>query len=121
MANQRRAGTIQVQTNGEIQDAAGSFSYNLGGKKRETIVGPDGVHGFKEMPQPAFIEGELVDRGNLNLRALVDSVDVTVTLSLANGKVVVLRDGWFAGEGTASTDEAKIPVRWEGTNAEEIS
>lgn len=121
MADQRRAGLIQLQISGEIQDAKGSFSYNLGRPKRETLVGSDGVHGFKETPQVAFVEGAITDRGNLDVAALATGRDLTVTLSLGNGKVIVLRDAWFAGEGTASSEEAEIPVRWEGANAEEIS
>ena len=107
MANQRRAGIIQLQINGTIQDAKGNFSYNLGQPKREAIVGNDGVHGFKETPQVAFIEGAITD--------------ATVTISLANGKVVELKDAWYAGEGTASSEEAEVPVRFEGDQAEEIA
>ncbi len=122
MADQRRAGLIQVQTNGEIQDAKGSFSYNLGAPKRDAIVGSDAVHGYKETPQIAFIEGAITDRQTLDLRAMVTAINATVTLTLGNNKVIVLRDAWFAGEGTASSEEeAEIPVRWEGANAEEIS
>jgi hypothetical protein len=121
MADQRRAGLIQVQVQGEVQDAKGNFSYNLGRPKRETIVGPDRVHGYKETPQPAFIEGAITDRGTLDLGALAIGKDLTITLTLGNGKVIVLRDAWFAGEGTASSEEAEIPVKWEGINAEEIS
>lgn len=121
MADQRRAGIIQLQVQGEIQDCGGEFTYNLGRTKRETIVGPDSVHGFTEKPQAPFIEGEIIDRGTLDVSTLVTGKDLTITLSLANGKVIVLRDGWFSGEGTASTDNAKIPVRWDGVNAEEIS
>lgn len=121
MANQRRAGLIQLQVNGEIFDARGSFSYNLGRPKREAMVGADRVHGYKEAPQVAFIEGAITDRGNLDVAALITGRDLTVTLSLGNDKVIVLRDAWFAGEGTASSEEAEIPVRWEGANAEEIS
>lgn len=121
MADQRRAGLIQLQISGEVQDAKGSFSYNLGRPKRDTIIGSDGVHGFKETPQVAFIEGAITDRGNLDVAALASGRDLTVTLTLSNGKVIVLRDAWFAGEGTASTEESEIPVRWEGANAEEIS
>lgn len=121
MADQRRAGLIQVQVNGEVFDAKGSFSYNLGRVKRETIIGSDSVHGYKEMPQAAYIEGAITDRSNLDVAAVVSGRDLTVTLTLGNGKVIVLRDAWFAGEGTASSEEAEIPVRWEGANAEEIS
>ncbi len=121
MADQRRAGLIQLQSNGEILDAKGNFSYNLGRPKRDPLIGSDSVHGFKEMPQVCYIEGAITDRGSLDLAVLVAGRDLTVTLSLSNGKVIVLRDAWFAGEGTASTEEAEIPVRWEGANAEEIS
>jgi len=120
MASQRRAGLVQVQINGEIQDAKGNFSYNLGQPKREAIIGTDGVHGFKETPQVAFIEGGITDHGNLDLKALVTVDGATVTISLANGKVVVLRDAWFAGEGTATSEEGEVAIRFEGANAEEI-
>lgn len=121
MADQRRAGLIQLQIDGEIQDAKGSFSYNLGRPKREAIVGADRVHGHKEMPQVAFIEGAITDRGTLDLASLTSGRDLTVTLTLGNGKLIVLRDAWFAGEGTGTTEEAEIAVRWEGANAEEVA
>ena len=118
---QRRAGLIQLQTQGVIQDARGSFSYNLGQVKRDTIVGADTVHGYKEVPQAPFIEGSITDRGTLDLAALATGTQLTITLALANGKTIVLRNAWFAGEGTASTEEAEIPVRWEGQSANEVT
>lgn len=120
MADQRRAGLIQLQVNGTIEDAKGNFTYNLGRPKREPIVGSDGVHGFKETPQVAFIEGAITDRGTLDLAALATAEEQTVTLTLGNGKIIVLRQAWFAGEGSASSEEAEITVRWEGASAEEI-
>lgn len=119
--SQRRGGIIQVQIDGEVVDAKGNFGYNLGRPAREAIVGVDRVHGFKETPQVAFIEGEITDRGSLDLAKLVTIEGATVTLSLANGKVIVLRDAWFAGEGTGNTEEANIAVRFEGAGAEEVS
>lgn len=122
MADQRRAGIIQLQTNGEIQDAKGSFTYNLGHPKREAIMGADGVHGYKETPQVAFIEGAITDRGTLDLKGLVTLSDATVTLGLANGKTIVLGEAFFAGDGNVSTEEGEIEVRFEGTSpAKEIS
>lgn len=112
--DQRRAGTISLKTDGEIQDAKGNFTYGYGYPKREAIPGADRIHGYKETPQVAFIEGAITDRGNLDVGKLVSAKDLTVTLDLANGKTLVLRDGWFAGDGTGSTEEAEIPVRWEG-------
>lgn len=121
MSNQRKGGIIQVQTGGVIQDAKGNFTYNLGAAMRSAVVGSDAVHGYMEKPQVAFIEGELTDRGDLDLRALVTAKDITVTLTLANGKVITLRDAWFAAEGTGNSEEGNIGVRWEGKSADEVS
>lgn len=119
-ANNRRGGVIFVKVNGDLQQAKGSWSYNLGKPKRDPIVGADGVHGFKETPQAAYIEGKITDRGDLDLAALVTMQDVTVTLQLANGKTILLSNGWWGGEGTVSTEEGEIDARFDGITAEEI-
>jgi hypothetical protein len=67
MADQRRAGLLQLKVNGEIQDAKGEFTYDLGQPKRTAIIGADGVHGYMEEPQVAFIEGKITDRGTLDV------------------------------------------------------
>lgn len=116
----RRAGIIYLKIDGEIYDAKGSFSYNLGKPKRDAIVGTDGVHGFKEAPQVPYIEGEITDHPSLSLERLVTTEDATVTLELGNGKIIVLRQAWYAGEGTGQSEEANIGVRFEGMSGEEI-
>ena len=118
---QRRGGIIFLKLNGTIQDAKGNFTYNLGAPKRDAIIGADAVHGFKEVPQVAFVEGEITDRRGLDLEALVNTEDATITLELANGKVIVLREAWYASEGTGNTEEGNIAVRFEGKSGEEIS
>lgn len=111
--NNRRAGRIYLKIDGEMHDAKGSFSYNLGQDKRDAIPGADGIHGYKETPQVPFIEGAITDRGDLDLEAMCRQDGVTVTLELVNGKTIVLANAWFAGEGTVTTEEAEIAVRWE--------
>lgn len=116
----RRSGIIFIKVDGEIYDAVGAFSYNLGQPKREALLGADGVHGFKELPTVPFIEGELRDRKDLDLAKLLNTVDATVTLELANDKVIVLRSAFQTNEGTVGTEEANIPIRFEGLSAEEV-
>lgn len=119
--SQRVGGIIQLQQNGEIMSAKGHFSYNLGRPKITSVVGTDGkVHGTKSEGQPGFIEGAITDSADLDLDALVTGKGVTVTLSLANGKVIALNDGSYTGEGTPNTEEGEIPVRWESGDVEEI-
>lgn len=120
MGNQRRAGVVYFKADGQIYDAKGNFTYNLGTPKREAIIGADVVHGYAEKIKVPFIEGEITDRGSLDVAAFQKLTNVTATLELANGKVVVLRNAWYAGEGDIKTEEANIAVRFEGLSAEEV-
>jgi hypothetical protein len=121
MSDQRRAGVIQLNVNSEMQDCAGEFSYSLGGAMREGLVGPDRVQGFKETPSIPYIEGPIRDRRTLDVAAMQAMTDGTITLELANGKVIVLRNAWYAGELVGNTDEGTIQARWEGLSAEEVA
>lgn len=117
----RRSGILEVAVNGEIHDAKGNFTYNLGFPKREAIVGADRTHGYKEMPQVSYVEGEITDRLDLSLSDLMNIDDATVTLRLANGKTVEFRQAWYAADGNVGTEEANVQVRFESLDAEEIA
>lgn len=114
------AGIIEFKVNGEIHNAKGNFTYNLGKPKREMIVGADRIHGPKETVQVPYIEGEITDREDLNVESFLTIRDATVTLGLANGKVIVLKNACYAGDGDVGTEEANIQVRFEGKSAEEV-
>lgn len=122
MSDQNRVGgTIYFKVNGSIYSAKGDFTYNLGIPKREAVVGADGVHGYKEVQQQAFIEGEITDNQGVSLADLAATTNSTVTLELANGKTISLRDAWYAGEGTGHSEEGNIGCRFESKNqGEEI-
>lgn len=113
-------GKIFVKVDGQQYRAKGSWSYNIGEDVREAVVGSDQVHGYKEMPQVPFIEGTISDTANLNMTNLLRITDATVTLELNNGKIIALNNAWFAGPGTASSEEGEIEARFEGLSAEEI-
>lgn len=116
----RVGGIIAVKVNSQQLRAKGSFTYNLGRPVRAAVIGSDTVHGYMETPQTPFIEGEITHDSDLDLGALIDTNDATVTLELGNGKVIVLRNAWFAGEGTGNTEEGNVAVRFEGLGAEEV-
>lgn len=117
----RIGGIISLKIDGRQFAAKGNFTYNLGIEKREAVIGADAVHGYKATPQPAFIEGEITDGATVDLKALVETDGATVTLDLANGKSIVLRNAWFAGEGTGNTEEGNIQIRFESDSGEEIA
>lgn len=120
MDKNRRAGKINVIVDGVPYDAIGSFTWNLGKDQREALVGANAHHGYKVMPQVAFIEGEIRDEGSLDWETVVEIKNATVTLELANGKRILLEDAYYAGEGTGNTEEGNLPLRLEGRRATNI-
>lgn len=117
---QRVGGLIAIKVDSDLYRAKGAFTYNLGDPVREGVVGHDVVHGYKELPQIPFVEGEVTDSPDIDLRALHTISSATITLELANGKTIVLRDAWFAGEGGGNTEEGALTVRFEGMSADEV-
>lgn len=115
------AGIIEVKINGEVQQAKGNWTYNLGKPKVEPVLGADNsVHGFMGKTQAARIEGEITDRQDLDMEALVQLRGATVTLSLSNEKVIVLKGAAYTGDGDAQTEEGNIQAVFHGTSAEEV-
>ncbi len=116
MATKKIGGTIYLKVDGLQYAAKGNFTYNLGYPKREAVAGVDRVHGYKETQQPSFIEGEITDNVSVDLKKLVTLENATVTLDLANGKSIVLRNSWYAGEGTGNTEEGNVQFRVESAD-----
>lgn len=117
----RVGGIIYVKIDGGLIRAKGDFTYNIGEPKRTSVIGADSVHGFTEEIQAGMIEGAVTDSGDFSLQNLLRTCDATITLELNNGKTIMLREAWFAGEGNVNTKEGEIEVKFEGIDAEEIS
>ena len=118
--SKRVGGIIFIKADGTQYRAKGNWTYNLGHLKKEGVVGADGMHGFKAMPQVPFIEGTITDDSEISLETILDLEDATITLELANGKVISLSQAWFAGEGNVTTEEGEIEARFEGMECDEI-
>jgi hypothetical protein len=117
----RIGGTITIKVDGVQYLAKGSFSYNLGKPKKTGVTGSDLlVHGYKEEPQTPYIEGEITDTASLDLATFQDITDATVMLTKPNGKIVVIRNAWYAGEGKGETEEGKLDFKFEGLSGEEM-
>ena len=114
-------GIFNLKINGVLYVAKGDFTYSLGLPKHEAVMSSSGtVAGFKVTPQAPYIEGEITDRGDLDVKALLSLRDGVITLELINGKVIVLSGAHSSSDGTISTGEGNIKVRFEGTEASEI-
>lgn len=120
MANQRVGGIIEIKVDGVLYAAKGSWTYNLGANKREAVMGADVVHGYKESVQAPKLEGAITDRGDLDVKTILNLKGATATLKLANDKIIVFKDAWYSGDGNITTEEGEIEFKMEALNAEEI-
>lgn len=114
MAAQRIAGICFFKINGVQYSARGSWVYMPFTSKKEGIAGQDGIHGFKEMPQVPYVEGEISDMPGISIQDLQTLVGVPATLELANGKLILLHDGWCTGDDAVSTEDGKVKIKIEG-------
>jgi len=115
----RIAGTIEVTGNGKVWKMAAAINYNMGNPLRETLIGPDGIHGYKETPQVAFIEGEVRVTKGFKVKEFTTLTQVTVLAKLANGTKVMVSDAHYENEGTAETEEGKLPFKFVSDYADE--
>ena len=116
----RIAGTVEVTVNGSVTKVTGNISINLGQPMREVLVGPDGVHGYKEVYQAASVEGEGRIIYGMSIKDFVNTTQATVVVKNAYGKLLTINNAWFEGEGVYSTEEGTLPFKFVGETGEEI-
>ncbi len=120
MSAPRIGGILALKIDGNQYLAKGNFTYNLGVPKKEMVVGSDGVHGYKEVPQVPFIEGMITDSPDISITELRGLANVTALLTLANGKVISIENAVEASDGNVTTEEGEAQVRFEGTKGTEL-
>jgi hypothetical protein len=113
-------GTLIFRIDGRQYRTLGEVRISPSGVERETVVGLDGVHGYKEKPRAPYISAKLSDWADLSIETLIRACNVTVTVELANGKVYLLRNAWVAEPPEGDMDEGSWPLRLEGLRCEEL-
>jgi len=109
-----KAVTITSSTGGAIgADVEGTATIRLRTETREGASGAMGVVGYSEKYEPTFIELAIFDRGDLNLSALMDLVNVSVTVVAKSGKIYTLTSGWLAASPEVNAIDGTTTIRWE--------
>src|SRR4051794_27000415 len=92
--SRRLAGVAFLSVDGRNYMLAGDLEWSPSRVTRETLIGMDAVHGYSEKPYAGFIKATLRDAAGLTIADFNAMTNVTVTIELANGKVVTGRNMW---------------------------
>ncbi len=114
------AGTAYIKVNGESYTMAGSFSVSPTTTVKTGVVGLSGYAGYTEAARTPYIEGSLIDTGNLSIKELEKITNATITVELINGKTYVGQEMFLAGEPSHDLSNGEISVRFEGRNVDEM-
>lgn len=117
----RLAGVATVAIDGVVYDLVGDFVYSTSTVTRETLIGQDGVHGYKEMPVAGHMAMQLRDNGGFAVQGFNQLTSSSVTSGLANGKQVVGTGMWCVETQEVKTVDGVFEVRFEGDNVLEIT
>lgn len=116
----RLAGVASVTINGVSYHISGEGTYRPSGSSRESLVGQDGYHGYKEMPQPGMIKWRGRDSNNLLVSALNEMANASVVLVPATGKSVIGRNMTRVGDPLeVNTEDGTFEVTFEGPDVTE--
>jgi len=118
-SSNRLAGTASLTADGVTYMLVGDLSYQSSTVKRESLVGQDGVHGYKETPIAGKIQGTIRDAGDLTVADINAMVSVTLVVTLANGKTIIGRKMWTTEPQDVKTEEGTFEVVWEGPSVTE--
>lgn len=116
----RLAGTMYATIDGKQHMVTGEGSYTVASAARETLKGQSGIHGFSEMPAAGKMSWKGRDGADQSIAALNDAVDATIVFELANGKIIIGRNMWRAGDPiTVNTEDATFEAEFEGADVTE--
>jgi hypothetical protein len=115
----RLAGVAYVSVDGQSYMLVGDLTYSVSKISRETLIGQDRVHGYAEKPHAGFISGTFRDAGGLTVANFNAMTNVSVVAELANGKTIIMRNGWTVDAQEVKTTEGSFDVKWESPSVEE--
>lgn len=110
----RIGGILYFDVDGKRCAIRGNVSYSVSNLERESVVGQDGYHGYKENPMAPFIQMDVSQLMDTNVQDLQNARGVRCTLGLANGKTVILTGATQINQIEVDAIEGQFTVRFEG-------
>jgi hypothetical protein len=115
-------GVADVNVNGQVLLFRGDMTWNFQRYIKKAVAGRDGrVHGFTSEPSVPSIEGTFTYDGSFSIAQLEAMTGATISVELGDGRQLVLRQAFVAGEIQPEGDEGKIKIKFEGQSGEEVA
>lgn len=123
MAGRARAigGVASVRVGSRQYSLRGSVKWSGQTAVKTAVFGQDEtLHGYTTKPRPPFIEGEFSHIPELTTQDYQSIAGDTIVVSLVDGRTLTLTDGMAVGEIDVDWEEGKVPLRFEGSQLQEI-
>lgn len=115
----RIGGVLYFDVDGKRCAVRGNCTYSIGTASRESVVGQDGYHGYKENPAAPYIQMDITQMMNTKVSDLQNARGVRCTLGLANGKTVTLVGATQMNQIEVDAIEGQMTIRFEGAQGYE--
>lgn len=116
----KRVAGVSYLRVGSTQYPVQELEYDVTSSTREAVNGMDGVHGYKETPKAPYISGQITTTTDVSIETLHGYTDTTVTAECPDGRVIVIRNAWYAAEATAAPADGKLAFKFEGLSGDEL-
>lgn len=118
--SRRLAGVTSFAIDGTAYQLVGDVMWKPAIRKRETLVGLDGIHGYSETFEAAHISATLRDSAAISMADFNAMTDVTVVVVAANGKTISGSGLWVTEAQEVKGAEGTFEVRFEGDELIEV-
>jgi hypothetical protein len=113
-------GRAQIKANGRLFESHPGATLDIGGVSRESVVGANSVHGYKEAVKQSKVELEISVKAGTSLAEIGRWSDITVTFEVDTGQTWVISNGWVIDPPTVTDSDGKAKIVIEGPPAEEM-
>ena len=110
----RVAGTTTIVVDGSQIPLKGSITCAFGENERESMMGLDGRHGYKETKMTPFVEVTCTLTEELDVELIEKVTDATIQVAFANGKSGILSNATQVNQAQYSPEEGEVTFRFEG-------
>jgi hypothetical protein len=120
MARNQIVKQARVKIDGALLETAGDTKLEIGGPKRESVVGDYQAGAYQESTEPSKVEVNILYKEASELASYRNITDATITIEYDTGATWVVRGGYYADVASINQSDGKASLVFMGQPAEEV-